>query len=63
MPKIKTRKSLIKKVRVTGSGKVIRRSTKQNHYNSKQDGSERRAKRNDKRLFKTDEKNVLKAIQ
>lgn len=63
MPKIKSRKSLLKKVRVTKSNKVLRRATKQNHYNSKQDGDEKRRKRSDKRLFKTDEKNVLKAIQ
>lgn len=66
MPKIKSRKALLKKVKVTGSKgskrKVLRRATKQNHYNSKQGGDEKRRKRSDKRLFKTDEKNVLKAI-
>ncbi|MDH4330364.1 MAG: 50S ribosomal protein L35 [Candidatus Moranbacteria bacterium] len=63
MPKIKSRKSLVKKVRVTKSKKVMMRATKQNHYNSKQTGDEKRRKRNDQRLFKTDEKNVLRAIQ
>jgi ribosomal protein L35 len=62
MPKIKTNKSLAKKVKVTKKKKVLMRATKQNHYNSKQTGSEKRRKRSDKRLFKTDEKNVLKAI-
>lgn len=62
MPKMKTPKSVIKKVRITGSGKVIRRSTGQNHFNSKETGSKTRAKRSDKRLYKGDERNVLKAI-
>ncbi len=62
MPKLKTRKSVIKKVRVTKNKKVIRRYTKQNHFNSKQTGKFKRFKRKDQRLFKSDEKNVLKAI-
>lgn len=60
MPKLKTRKSVIKKVKVTKNKKVIRRYTKQNHYNSKQTGKFKRLKRRDQRLFKADEKNVLK---
>ncbi|MCD6149783.1 50S ribosomal protein L35 [bacterium] len=60
MPKLKTRKSVIKKVRITKNKKVIRRYTKQNHFNSKQTGKFKRFKRNDQRLFKADEKNVLK---
>ncbi|KKP71003.1 MAG: hypothetical protein UR69_C0002G0170 [Candidatus Moranbacteria bacterium GW2011_GWE2_35_2-] len=62
MPKQKTNKSLIKKVRITKNKKVIKRHTKQNHGNSKETGKFRRHKRNDQRLFKTDEKNILKAI-
>jgi len=60
MPKLKTRKSVIKKVKITKNKKVIRRYTKQNHLNSKQTGKFKRLKRSDQRLFKTDEKNVLK---
>ncbi len=62
MPKMKTPKSVIKKVRVTKGGKVIRRSTGQNHFNAKESGNKTRAKRSDKRLFKADEKNVLKTL-
>ena len=62
MPKLKTRKSVIKKVKITKNKKVIRRYTKQNHFNSKQTGKFKRFKRSDQRLFKTDEKNVLKAL-
>lgn len=62
MPKIKTRKVLVKKVRVSKKKKVFRRSSGQNHFNSRDTGSETRAKRQDQRLSKTDEKNVLKAL-
>jgi large subunit ribosomal protein L35 len=62
MPKIKTKKSVIKKIKITGKRKVMRRHTKQNHYNSRQTGNFKRKKRRKLELFKTDEKNVLKAL-
>jgi large subunit ribosomal protein L35 len=62
MPKLKTNKSVVKKVRLTKKRKVMRRKTGQNHYNSKDNGQEGRVKRNDVRLFKADEANVLKAL-
>jgi len=62
MPKMKTKKALVKKVRVTKKKKVFRRFTNQNHYNSKDTGKTGRDKKRDRRLFKTDEKNVLKAM-
>lgn len=62
MPKQKTRKAVKKKVQVTGSGKLLRRHTKQNHYNSRQDGNFKRKKRRDLSFFPTDEKNIAKAL-
>lgn len=62
MSKLKTPKSLSKRVRITKKGKVMRRATNQNHFNSKDTGEEGRDKRTDVRLFKTDEKNVLNAL-
>ena len=62
MPKLKTNKSVAKKVRLTKKRKVMRRITGQNHYNSKDNGREGRVKRTDVRLFKADEVNVLKAL-
>jgi large subunit ribosomal protein L35 len=62
MPKIKTKKSVIKKVKITKNGKVIRRATGQNHYNSKENGQEGRSKKKDKRMFRGDEKNVVAAL-
>jgi len=62
MPKLKTPKSVVKKVRITKNKKVMRRATGQNHYNSKDTGEEGRKKRTDVRLFKTDEKNILNSL-
>lgn len=47
MPKQKTKKSVVKKFKVTGSGKLTRRATGQNHYNSRDTGQASRAKRLD----------------
>jgi len=62
MPKIKTKKALVKKIKVTKKKKVFRRFTNQNHFNSKDTGKTGRNKKKDRRLFKADEKNVLKAL-
>ena len=62
MPKLKTRKALVKKIKVTKNRKVLRRTTGQNHYNSKETGAVGRQKKGDLRLFKADEANVLKAL-
>lgn len=62
MPKLKTKKALVKKIKVTKNKKVLRRSTGQNHYNSKETGKVGRDKKSDLRLFRADEKNVLKAL-
>jgi ribosomal protein L35 len=62
MPKMKTNKSVAKKVKITKNKKVLRRTTGQNHYNSKETGDQGRAKKKDRRLFKADEKNVVAAL-
>jgi len=60
--KLKTKKALVKKIKLTKNKKVLRRKTGQNHFNSKETGKKGREKRRDLRLFKGDEKNVLKAL-
>jgi ribosomal protein L35 len=60
--KQKTNKSLAKKVKVTKNGKVLTRHSGQNHYNTRETGNFKRKKRRDIRLFKTDEKNILKGL-
>ncbi|MFH0969322.1 MAG: 50S ribosomal protein L35 [Patescibacteria group bacterium] len=62
MPKLKTNKSVRKKVKITKNKKVIARYSGQNHYNTRETGNFKRKKRRDKRLFKTDEKNIIKGL-
>jgi large subunit ribosomal protein L35 len=62
MPKIKTKKSVIKKVKITKNKKVLRRSTGQNHNNAKESGHVTRAKKKDKQMFRADEKNIVAAL-
>ena len=62
MPKLKTRKSVSKKVKVTGSGKLKTRATGQNHYNSRATGKQNRAKRLDQNVYETVAHNIKKAL-
>jgi len=62
MPKLKTHKALVKRIKISKRKKILKRATGQNHYNSKENGKAGRAKKSDARLFRTDEKNVLKAL-
>jgi len=48
--KIKTRKAVAKRFKVTKKGKVIARSANQDHFNSRESGNETRKKRNDKEM-------------
>jgi large subunit ribosomal protein L35 len=62
MPKQKTRKSISKKVKVTGSGKLKVRSTGHNHYNLRDTGKATRAKRLDQDVYPAVAKNLKKAL-
>lgn len=56
--KLKTSKSSLKRFKVTGSGKILRRSVRMNHFNAKDTGNMRRGKRGDKALAKVNEKDI-----
>jgi ribosomal protein L35 len=60
--KQKTKKSLVKKVKVTGSGKITVRATGQNHHNTRDTGKATRAKRGDKAVYPAVAKNIQKAL-
>lgn len=59
MPKLKTRKAVLKRFKITGSGKVKRRRTGQNHFNARDFSKKTRAKRNDHIVAPTQAKNIL----
>lgn len=47
MPKLKTFKSLAKRVKISKKGKVINRAKGQDHFNSRETGKTKRNKRRD----------------
>ena len=62
MPKIKTRKSVAKRFKVTKNKKIIKRSTGQDHFNARESGKQKRSKKLDKSVAKADAKNIIKMI-
>ena len=44
----KTKKALLKRIKITGSGKIMKRPPGQNHFNAKDSGNKTRQKRGDK---------------
>lgn len=62
MPKMKTRKSVRKRVKVTARKKVIRRDVGQDHFNARESGKTTRSKRRDFVVFKTDAENILRNL-
>lgn len=62
MPKLKTRKSVAKRFKITSKGKVMRRRSKQNHFNARADSNQKRTKRTDKVVAGKPAKNILSDI-
>ncbi len=60
MPKVKTHKGTAKRIRKTRTGKLIARSTGQDHFNSRESGKTTKNKRRDIVLSKTN--NRLKSL-
>lgn len=46
----KTSKSLRKRIKITGSGKIIKRYPHQNHFNAKESGNRTRLKKTTKQV-------------
>ncbi|MDZ7611704.1 MAG: 50S ribosomal protein L35 [Candidatus Moranbacteria bacterium] len=62
MPKLKSKRAASKRFKVTAKGKVMRRRSKQNHFNSRQTSDKRREKRNDQTVYETEAKNIKQDI-
>jgi len=45
MAKLKTKKAILSRLKVTGKRKLIRRASNQSHFNAKTSGKQRRLKR------------------
>lgn len=50
MTKLKTRKALLKRIKITGRGKLLHRPGGQDHFNAKDSGQQTQAKRKKQKL-------------
>lgn len=57
--KLKTHKTVSKRIKVTASGKLLKRKAGQDHYNSRESGNVTRAKRSDLSVAKQYVRNIL----
>jgi large subunit ribosomal protein L35 len=48
--KIKTRRAVAKRFKITKTGKVVARTANQDHFNSRESGNKTRQKRQDKQI-------------
>ncbi len=56
MTKIKTRKAISKRFKLTKNGKIMHRTCGQDHFNSRDTGQETQQKRNDRQLSPSNSK-------
>jgi len=59
---MKTRKAVLKRIKVTGRKKLLKRPLCQGHFNAKESGNKTRRKRKETRASKADEKIIRKAL-
>jgi len=62
MPKLKTRKALLKRIKITGKNNILRRKVHQSHFNAKDSGSQTRNKRKAIRFLPVDRKIIKKVL-
>lgn len=55
MPKLKTRKSIAKRIKITKKGKVLKKKAGQDHFNARESG---KVKRNKRRMTKSAKANI-----
>ncbi len=58
----KTNKSVRKRIRITGTKKLFRRSLNQSHFNAKDSGDKTRSKRKDKQISMDNKKKIKKLL-
>ncbi|MAF20664.1 MAG: 50S ribosomal protein L35 [Parcubacteria group bacterium] len=62
MTKLKTRKALLKRIKITKRKKIIHRPVHQGHFNAKESGSKTRAKRKGSQLASVNRKRIKKIL-
>ena len=56
------KKALMKRIKITGQGKLLRRQTRLNHFNAKNTGEGTQQKRRESFIAKSDEKAVKQLL-
>ena len=62
MNKLKTRKALLKRIKVTGKNKILVRRVHQGHFNAKDSSNQTRKKRKLSKLLSVDSKKIKKIL-
>ena len=62
MKKLKTKKSISKRFKITKTGKILHRKSGQDHFNAREPGKTTRAKRSSQQVSRMDRKRIKKAI-
>ncbi len=62
MKKLKTKKSITKRFKITKKKKMIRRVANQNHFNARATGNQKRKKHQTQKVHQRDVKKLLKLI-
>lgn len=60
MPKLKTHKATKKRIRYTGTKKILRRKAGQDHFNAREPGTVKRRKRRDVAAHKAEHRAIKK---
>lgn len=62
MTKLKTRKALLKRIKITKRKKILHRPTHQGHFNAKESGNTTRKKRKQSKLASVNRKIIKKIL-
>ena len=62
MTKLKTKKSILKRFKITSRGKILHRPVHQNHFNAKEGGGQTRHKRGFENLMPVDSRKIKKVV-
>jgi ribosomal protein L35 len=62
MGKLKTKKSITKRFKITKNKKMIRRAANQNHFNARASGNQKRKKHTTQNVHQRDVKKLLKLV-
>jgi len=62
MGKMKTKKSITKRFKITKNKKMVRRAANQNHFNARATGSQKRKKHGNQTTHTRDVKKLLKLV-